>query len=210
MITAMTASENASSRSVVRSNGASELPLGSLIAAMIGLVTRSARWKDGAHERRRRSGRERAAEAARRLAHLRDRQDRGRMGTAPVRPRRRVFPAVAPGVRSLGRPWVRPDAADPDTLADVVMRCPSGALHFRRLDVGPQEGDMVGDQVTLVTLPDGPMQVRGRARLVDADGETIREDTRMVLCRCGSSRTKPLCDGTHRIVGFTDPPRAET
>jgi uncharacterized Fe-S cluster protein YjdI/CDGSH-type Zn-finger protein len=108
------------------------------------------------------------------------------------------------------RPWVRPEAADPDTLADVVMRCPSGALHFRRLDDGPQEADMVGDQVTLVTLPDGPMQVRGRARLVDADGETIREDTRMVLCRCGSSRTKPLCDGTHRIIGFTDPPRAET
>jgi len=104
------------------------------------------------------------------------------------------------------RPWVRPEAADPDTLADVVMRCPSGALHFRRLDGGPQEADLIGDEVTLVALADGPMQVRGHATLVGADGETIREDTRMVLCRCGSSRTKPLCDGTHRIVGFTDPP----
>ena len=105
------------------------------------------------------------------------------------------------------RPWVRPDAVDPDVLAEVVMRCPSGALHFERLDGGPQEADLIGDEVELVALADGPMQVRGHAKLVDAEGETIREDTRMVLCRCGSSRTKPLCDGTHRIVGFTDPPR---
>jgi len=103
------------------------------------------------------------------------------------------------------RPWVRPDAADPDAVAEVVMRCPSGALHFRRLDGGPQEQDLIGEEVELVALADGPMQVRGRAKLVDAEGQTIREDTRMVLCRCGSSRTKPLCDGTHRIVGFKDP-----
>jgi uncharacterized Fe-S cluster protein YjdI len=105
------------------------------------------------------------------------------------------------------RPWVRPEAADPDTLAEVVMRCPSGALHFRRLDGGPQEDDLIDDEVELVALADGPMQVRGHAKLVGADGETIREDTRMVLCRCGASRTKPLCDGTHRVIGFTDPPR---
>jgi len=103
------------------------------------------------------------------------------------------------------RPWVRPDAADPDAVAEVVMRCPSGALHFRRLDGGLQEEDLIGEEVELVALADGPMQVRGHARLVDAEGQTIREDTRMVLCRCGSSRTKPLCDGTHRIVGFKDP-----
>jgi len=103
------------------------------------------------------------------------------------------------------RPWVRPDAADPDAVAEVVMRCPSGALHFRRLDGGPQEEDLIGEEVELVALADGPMQVRGRAKLVDAEGQTIREDTRMVLCRCGSSRTKPLCDGTHRVVGFKDP-----
>ena len=105
------------------------------------------------------------------------------------------------------RPWVRPEAADPDTIADIVMRCPSGALHFRRLDDGPQESDLIGEQVELIALADGPMQVRGHAKLVGPDGETIREDTRMVLCRCGSSRTKPLCDGTHRVIGFTDPPR---
>src|SRR5947209_8605263 len=48
------------------------------------------------------------------------------------------------------RPWVRPEATDPDTLAEVVMRCPSGALHFRRLDEGPQEEELIGEEVELV------------------------------------------------------------
>ena len=103
------------------------------------------------------------------------------------------------------RPWVRPEAADPDDIAEVVMRCPTGALHFRRLDGGPQEEDLVED-VELAALPDGPMQVRGHVRLVDGDGQVIREDTRLALCRCGASRNKPFCDGTHKLIGFRDPP----
>ena len=49
-------------------------------------------------------------------------------------------------VRSLGavldpdrRPWVDPDAADPDAVAAAVTTCPTGALHFVRTDGGPQE-----------------------------------------------------------------------
>jgi uncharacterized Fe-S cluster protein YjdI len=37
------------------------------------------------------------------------------------------------------RPWVLPDAATPDEVAEVVRLCPSGALLYRRLDGGPQE-----------------------------------------------------------------------
>jgi uncharacterized Fe-S cluster protein YjdI len=103
------------------------------------------------------------------------------------------------------RPWVRPDAADPDDIAEVVMRCPTGALHFRRLDDGPQEEELIGEGVTLAALTDGPMQVRGKVRLVDGDGNVVREDTRLALCRCGASHRKPFCDGTHRQIGFRDP-----
>ncbi len=35
------------------------------------------------------------------------------------------------------RPWVRPEAADPDLIEETVRRCPSGALGFRRLDEPP-------------------------------------------------------------------------
>ena len=102
------------------------------------------------------------------------------------------------------RPWVRAGAAEPDDVAEVVMRCPTGALHFRRLDGGQQEEELIGD-VTLEALPDGPMQIRGKVRLVDRDGNLLREDTRLALCRCGASRRKPFCDGTHRQIGFRDP-----
>jgi uncharacterized Fe-S cluster protein YjdI len=102
------------------------------------------------------------------------------------------------------RPWVRPGAAGPDEIAEVVMRCPTGALHFRRLDDGPQEDELAGD-VELAALPDGPMQVRGKIRLTDGAGRVLREDTRLALCRCGASRNKPFCDGTHKVIGFRDP-----
>ena len=37
------------------------------------------------------------------------------------------------------RPWVKVDAATADKIVEAVMLCPTGALHFERLDGGPQE-----------------------------------------------------------------------
>jgi uncharacterized Fe-S cluster protein YjdI len=102
------------------------------------------------------------------------------------------------------RPWVRLGDADPDRVAEIVMRCPTGALHFRRLDDGPQEDDVIGD-VEVRSLRNGPTQIRGRVKIRDAKGEVIREDTRVSLCRCGASEHKPFCDGSHRRVAFRDP-----
>jgi uncharacterized Fe-S cluster protein YjdI len=111
-------------------------------------------------------------------------------------------------VRDLGevfnasaRPWIDVDGADPDAIARTVLTCPTGALHFRRLDGGEQE-EAVGS-TTVEPRRDGPLFVRGRLRIVDADGKLIREDTRLALCRCGASGNKPFCDGSHRRVGFT-------
>jgi uncharacterized Fe-S cluster protein YjdI len=98
------------------------------------------------------------------------------------------------------RPWVVADAAAADAVAAAVESCPTGALHYRRLDGGPQEG--AGD-TTVEPRPDGPLFVRGRVRIVDPAGEVIREDTRAALCRCGASENKPFCDGSHRRIGFT-------
>jgi CDGSH-type Zn-finger protein len=57
---------------------------------------------------------------------------------------------------------------------------------------------------------DGPLIVRGPFTLRDQDGNDIevRRET-VALCRCGKSRMRPFCDGTHRAVGFAAPSAAE-
>jgi uncharacterized Fe-S cluster protein YjdI len=98
------------------------------------------------------------------------------------------------------RPWVVVDAADADAVAAAVESCPTGALHHRRLDGGAQEQTLA--EPTIEARPDGPLFVRGSVRIVGTDGRLIREDTRAALCRCGASRNKPFCDGSHRRIGF--------
>ncbi len=51
---------------------------------------------------------------------------------------------------------------------------------------------------TIRTYRDGPFLVRGPIVLMDEDGQEVFVRRRVVaLCRCGRSRTKPLCDGAH-------------
>ena len=59
------------------------------------------------------------------------------------------------------------------------------------------------EPVTITPYPDGPYLVRGPVRLVGADGEEILLRRRVIaLCRCGQSRIRPFCDGTHKLIGF--------
>jgi uncharacterized Fe-S cluster protein YjdI len=98
------------------------------------------------------------------------------------------------------RPWIAIDAASADEIAETVMSCPTGALHFKRLDGGPQED--APEQTTVRPRPNGPLFQRGRLRVTDEAGNVVREDTRIALCRCGHSANKPFCDATHRRIGF--------
>ena len=53
---------------------------------------------------------------------------------------------------------------------------------------------------------DGPLLVRGPVRIQNQEGEEIRIDREVVaLCRCGKSRSRPLCDGTHKLIQFRAP-----
>jgi uncharacterized Fe-S cluster protein YjdI/CDGSH-type Zn-finger protein len=102
------------------------------------------------------------------------------------------------------KPWIDVDAADADAIARTVVACPTGALHFRRLDGARQEEPP--PETAVAAQPNGPLFVRGRVRIEDGDGNLIREDTRLALCRCGASRNKPFCDGSHRRIRFTSNP----
>jgi uncharacterized Fe-S cluster protein YjdI len=103
------------------------------------------------------------------------------------------------------RPWVLVNAGSADDIARVVMTCPTGALHFERLDGGEQEP--APEETTIKVQINGPLYLRGKIRILGPGNHVIREDTRVALCRCGQSRNKPFCDGSHARVRIdTEPP----
>ncbi|HMB92130.1 MAG TPA: CDGSH iron-sulfur domain-containing protein [Rhodothermales bacterium] len=101
------------------------------------------------------------------------------------------------------RPWIDPDEASAAAIAEVVTRCPTGALHFTRKDGGSPE--TLPDTNTITIAPDGPLYLRGDIEVTTPDGTTLLKDTRVALCRCGASENKPFCDGSHAEAGFEDP-----
>ena len=100
-------------------------------------------------------------------------------------------------------PWVNVQAATTEQIVATVEKCPSGALSYTRLD-GP--GEAPPETTTVVPSPNGPLFVRGRVEVRDAEGELIAAGYRMTLCRCGHSQNQPFCDLSHRDIGFTDNP----
>jgi uncharacterized Fe-S cluster protein YjdI/CDGSH-type Zn-finger protein len=109
-----------------------------------------------------------------------------------------------PGVFKLDRrPWVLPDLADADEVAEIVERCPTGALLYRRLDGGEQEHHA---GTTVVPVRDGPLLVTGDIEIRHEDG-TVETLPRATLCRCGASKHKPFCDNEHLAIDFHAPGR---
>jgi len=49
---------------------------------------------------------------------------------------------------------------------------------------------------------DGPLKVSGNLEIVSGTGHTVNRVAETFLCRCGQSRNKPYCDGSHRRVDF--------
>jgi CDGSH iron-sulfur domain-containing protein 3 len=59
-------------------------------------------------------------------------------------------------------------------------------------------------EVTVKALKNGPYEVAGGAKLFDHQDNEYQEDqlAPIYLCRCGHSKSKPFCDGSHAEVGF--------
>ncbi len=74
---------------------------------------------------------------------------------------------------------------------------------------GNEANDMA--RVSITPYRDGPLIVRGPFVLKDQDGEPIEAGRETIaLCRCGKSRMRPFCDGSHKIVRFRAPSTAES
>jgi CDGSH-type Zn-finger protein/uncharacterized Fe-S cluster protein YjdI len=100
------------------------------------------------------------------------------------------------------RPWVDLSQGTADRVARTIQRCPTGALHFERLDGG--EAEPVPPVNTVLISKNGPIHLRGDIEVLDESGATLLRDTRVALCRCGQSAHRPLCDYAHHATGFKD------
>jgi CDGSH-type Zn-finger protein/uncharacterized Fe-S cluster protein YjdI len=56
--------------------------------------------------------------------------------------------------------------------------------------------------VNVQPTPNGSLKVTGNLELVSGTGRTINRVTQVFLCRCGQSKNKPYCDGSHKAAGF--------
>ena len=59
-----------------------------------------------------------------------------------------------------------------------------------------------GGPLVVEPVTDGPLHVTGNLEVVTGTGKTVNRVTECWLCRCGQSKTKPFCDGSHVRAGF--------
>ncbi len=54
------------------------------------------------------------------------------------------------------------------------------------------------------SIKNGPLRVTGEVEIEDATTEKKRFDKKEEawLCRCGASKNKPYCDGSHKTIEF--------
>jgi CDGSH-type Zn-finger protein len=70
--------------------------------------------------------------------------------------------------------------------------------------IGQKERKETMADVTINVTKNGPYEVSGGAKLFDHEGKEYQEDQfpPIYLCRCGQSKNKPFCDGSHTDTGF--------
>jgi len=80
----------------------------------------------------------------------------------------------------------------------VIDRCPSGALSYEKA------GDAGKPATRIKVAKNGPLLVEGSCALAVQEGKEAARCGPFALCRCGGSKDKPFCDGTHVKMGFDD------
>lgn len=99
-------------------------------------------------------------------------------------------------IANIQGPWIDPDGIETARLVEIAHACPSGAIRYERRDGEPDE---TAPPVNLLAVREGgPYAVRGDLSI---GGDTT--SFRATLCRCGASKNKPYCDGSHKEIGFS-------
>ena len=107
-----------------------------------------------------------------------------------------------PSVFRLKRePWIDPRGAAAEEIIETVRQCPSGALSYTADGVEHRNRD--ADPAIFVS-PNGPYVVTGGPQLLDTTPGEGASTEHFTLCRCGGSKNKPFCDGSHWYNKFSD------
>jgi CDGSH-type Zn-finger protein len=62
--------------------------------------------------------------------------------------------------------------------------------------------EMRAGQVEVLPQPNGSLKIVGNLEVVSGTGRTVNRVHQVFLCRCGQSKNKPYCDGSHKAAGF--------
>jgi CDGSH-type Zn-finger protein len=111
-----------------------------------------------------------------------------------------------------GQVWNQVEQTDDPRVSKMFVRqvnnCPSGRLvAWDRATGKPVEHTLpvsIGIIEDPVEKVSGPLWLRGGIPLVAADGTVYEVRNRVTVCRCGASKNKPFCDGSHAAVKFHD------
>jgi uncharacterized Fe-S cluster protein YjdI len=101
------------------------------------------------------------------------------------------------------RPWITMDGAESQVIIDQIQACPSGALSYlmnAEIEVEKQPEHTATTVVEV--LGNGPLLIHGTIEVKGKDGQQSSKYATTAFCRCGSSNTKPYCDGSHVSVAF--------
>ncbi len=99
------------------------------------------------------------------------------------------------------KPWIDPDGADVEAIIETIEGCPSGALSYT---IDNQEHRDHNHSAAISLSKNGPYVVTGGIGLESIEfGEGVSRE-HFTLCRCGASKNKPFCDGSHYDAGFED------
>ena len=65
-------------------------------------------------------------------------------------------------------------------------------------------------EATVQVMPNGPLRISGEFKLVDGTGAAfgLGGRTAVGLCRCGQSKNRPFCDGSHAMAAFKSDDKA--
>jgi len=98
-------------------------------------------------------------------------------------------------------PWIDAKGAKAEEIINVIKKCPSGALSYS-VD-GAEHSDQ--DRKPMITVSkDGPYSVIGNIELKEVPRMERVSKEHCTLCRCGGSKNKPFCDGSHWYIKFKD------